>query len=471
MLAAIALIGIIIGPRIAAAACSTTICTGTNPCTISGSNNVDCNCTLDFGTKDVIVTGTLTTTTESCPYTLKANSFDVRGTIQCRGPLAVLDIQATNGFTVQVVSNSAAKLDVKNGGTLQVTAGGAANILGKDVTADGGTNGNAGSITISGSSFRNTSSIHADGASGGDGGVITLSATSGNVSVEGTTTVTGAGAGWGGAIALNATGTIATTKTLQANGGGQGGTIDITTTATGTSGQMAIDGSLLASGTQTDADAGQITLSGGSLSTSTDWTVNAGSGGSFGAIAVSATGGNITTANTSSMTANSGGGGDAGEIDIEGDRNVDLGGAITADTNGDLSSGGSIIAVAGNNHTLTVRKTLDAKSTTSNALFDGTTDLSACNVVLIGALKTRDTSVDTGMGENDVTYNGTFNATNATMLADDSGGNFIFCRCVDTSPADGTCDSPPTCVSPPTLTGATLTPTQVITPIMMGACG
>jgi len=171
------------------------------------------------------------------------------------------------------------------------------------------------------------------------------------------------------------------------------------------------------------------------------------------------------------MTANSGGGGDAGEIDIEGDRNVDLGGAITADTNGDLSSGGTITAAAGNNHTLTVRKTLEAKSTTDNALFDGTTDLSACNVVLIGAVKTRNTAVDTGFGENDVTYKGTFNATNATMLADDSGGNLIFCRCVDTSPADGTCDSPATCVSPPTLTGATITPTQVITPIIMAACG
>src|SRR5262249_25015942 len=125
------------GARATFAGCSTTICTGTNPCTISGSNTIDCNCTLDFGTKDVIVTGTLTTATENCPYTLKPHSFDVRGTLQCRGPSGLLHIDATTDFTTEVISNSSAKLDVKNGGNLEVVAGGAVNILGKDVTADG----------------------------------------------------------------------------------------------------------------------------------------------------------------------------------------------------------------------------------------------------------------------------------------------------------------------------------------------
>jgi hypothetical protein len=127
--------------------------------------------------------------------------------------------------------------------------------------------------------------------------------------------------------------------------------------------------------------------------------------------------------------------------------------------------------VAGNNHTLTVRKTLEAKSTTANGFFDGTTDLTACNVVLVTALKTRNSSVDDGQGTNNVTYNGSFTATNATMLADDSGGNEIFCRCVDTSPADGTCDGTPTCVTAPSLSGATITPTQDLIPIPMAACG
>jgi hypothetical protein len=470
----VALAGLVlVGAGSGQAACSTTICVGGgSSCTISGNNTVDCTCTLDFGTKDVTISGNIQPSAENCSLTLKANSFDVRGTLQSRGPSGLLDIQAVAGFTLQVVSNSSAKLDVKNGGTLQVTAGGAANILGKDVIADGGTNGTAGTITITGSSFHNTCSVHADASSDSDGGSITLEATNGSVTVDGTTTALGAGAdGFGGAIAINATGTITTSKSLNVSGGGEGGTIDVFTTQTGSAGLMTIGGTVLANATSTDADAGQITFDGGSLSTSTDWTANAGTGGSFGEIDIAATGGDITTTSASSMTLNTGGGGSAGDVDIEGDHNVDLGGNITANSNGDGCFAGTVTVVAGNNHTLYVRKTIEAKGTTANCFFDGTVDLSACNITLVTALKTRNSNVDTGLGTNFVTYNGSYTATNATMLADDSGGNEIYCRCVDTSPADGTCDGTPTCVTAPSLSGATITPTQDLIPIPMAACG
>jgi len=44
--------------RAALGECSTGICVG-NPCTITGTHNLDDNCILDFGTKTVTVSGTL----------------------------------------------------------------------------------------------------------------------------------------------------------------------------------------------------------------------------------------------------------------------------------------------------------------------------------------------------------------------------------------------------------------------------
>jgi hypothetical protein len=94
-------------------------------------------------------------------------------------------------------------------------------------------------------------------------------------------------------------------------------------------------------------------------------------------------------------------------------------------------------------------------------------------------VRTRNTAV--GGGENRLIYLGTATVTSAgSLLADDpaasncaaaagtTNGNIIECRCPDSN-SDGICDSS-TCVSPPTLSG-TVTPTALVCPKILAACG
>lgn len=86
-----------------------------------------------------------------------------------------------------------------------------------------------------------------------------------------------------------------------------------------------------------------------------------------------------------------------------------------------------------------------------------------------GDIDTRNTSLDSGTNTFD--YGGTFvQSASSDILADDDGGNLFYCRCVDTAPADGVCDTPETCVNPPTLNG-TVTPAATIIKVARAACG
>jgi hypothetical protein len=157
---------------------------------------------------------------------------------------------------------------------------------------------------------------------------------------------------------------------------------------------------------------------------------------------------------------------------------VTVAGNVSATGAGDFSFGGTIDVTAGTNHTISLTKTLDARSTTTNGGFDGDIALNACNVSVTtasGGMKTRNTSV--GGGSNTVTYQGTYSLGSGTLMSSDdpaatvcggTGSNRIYCRCADAN-VDGICDTN-ACVSAPTLTGS-VTPTALVCPTVMPACG
>src|SRR5262249_25545609 len=116
-----------------------------------------------------------------------------------------------------------------------------------------------------------------------------------------------------------------------------------------------------------------------------------------------------------------------------------------------------------------ITRTIEA-TTTTNGLFDGVISLGpACNVVISGTLHTRTPQVPDGLGTAFIEYHGSLNLANGRLLSD-TGGNQIFCKCVDNN-GDRVCDPPATCVQTPSGTGqATLTPPIVFMPIVTLPC-
>jgi len=446
-------------------ACNTAICTGGNPCTISGVNTMDNGCSLDWGpNQDVVVAGTLTTAVTGHSYSLRARNLTVTGTLQARGGKLV--VQTAQDFTVQVVSNSAAKIDVERYGFLDVRAGGAALLHGKEISGDGTATSFTGSVYVTANSIDITSPIHANAMAGNSGGGVLLTAAAGVV-VDGVITVSGGGSlASGGSVDIEAGGDIWVKKSLTANGdeGGYGGEITFVTEA-----NAQIDGDLTVRGIGSQGSGGSIDLVAGSTTISGAWKT-VGTGGGGGDIAIVSFGDTILTS-TSSLSSAGSAAGDGGHIEIIG-VDITVAGSITANTAGQFSSSGSITLTADDD--LTLSGSIEGKSS-NGGLFDSEVELSACDLSITqtGSVKTRNTMV--GGGLSSIFYAGSFSAApGSSVMADDSsvgGGNFLSCRCVDTSPADGVCDtSPATCASAAMTSGAAITPAITVTPIALPAC-
>jgi hypothetical protein len=313
------------------------------------------------------------------------------------------------------------------------------------------------------------SPIEANGLGGNDGGTISLTSTSGNISLTGVISADGVGElGYGGSITLDAAGTVTTTNSVGAQGstGGDGGSIDVIA-----GGATTLSGNLNVNGNGDFAFGGFISVDGASLTSGSTWNARGDQSGFGGDIAVLASGLVQTTSGTASFNVIGGsGGGDGGSIDIATDGNVDLKGDMDAGGIGEFAFGGSIFIAGGNNHTVNIQSTsrIEADASGTDAS-DGFIDVSGCNIDISGVFDTRNTQLDSG--ENDFTYNGTFiSRSGSSLLADDDAGNYVYCRCVDVADPIGTCDSPATCASAPTFQG-TVTPTAVVIPIPMAACG
>src|SRR5689334_11862983 len=61
--------------------CSTGICVG-NPCTITGSHLINDGCFLDFGTKNVTISGSLVNAVDGGSFAIAAESLTVNGKLQ-----------------------------------------------------------------------------------------------------------------------------------------------------------------------------------------------------------------------------------------------------------------------------------------------------------------------------------------------------------------------------------------------------
>ena len=459
------------------AACNNLGCTQST-CTITGTNYVDNSCVIPWDGKTVTIdrSGKLLTAANGQSFTINAAALIVRGTLQAQG--GTLTVNTTSpgptSFRTEVVNNSPGKIDVRNGGKLRIIAAGPVELYGQDVNADGGTAGTGGAMWVSGSAISTISPVHADGTSGGDGGYMELNAT-GDISIGGLTTVNGQGPvngaspATGGAIYINAGGTLNVSKNLLAKGDqdGDGGVINLIAGGTAT---LAGNYSANGVGNTGGANGGRISLDADGATISGAWTAVGNYGAAGGGVSVRTHGGALAMTSTSSIDVSSGtfGGGDAGVVELRGDADVSVGGDITANSGGDGSHGGDITIVAGSANTLTVSNTLQAISTTNNGDRDGAIYVGgACTITITGSLKTRN---QPGGGHNTIEYLGSLTATGATLLAGDLGGNSIACPCVDVSPADGVCDAPPTCAQSPSLSGATINPSPVIAPWLAPPC-
>lgn len=447
------------------AACSPTICVGGNPCTISGVKTIDNGCSLDWGpSQDVVVTGTLTTAATGHSYSLSARNLTVSGTLQARGGKLV--VRTTQDFAVQVVSNSAAKIDVERDGFFDVQAGGAALLHGKEISGDGTTTTYTGFIDVAANSIDVTSPIHANSMSGNSGGVVILTATAGVV-VDAAITVNGGGSlASGGFVSVEAGGDIWMKKSVTANGddGGFGGDVFFIAET-----DARIDGDISVRGVGSQGTAGSIELIAESTTITGTWKT-IGTGGGGGDIDILSFGDTVLTT-TSSLSSAGSAAGDGGDIRIQGG-DIAAAGIITTNTAGLDSSSGSITLAA--DHDLTISGSIEGKSS-NGGLFDSEVELSACNLSITstGSVKTRNTMV--GGGLSTILYAGSFStAPGSSVMTDDlgdDGGNFVSCRCVDSSPADGVCDTnPATCASAPMTSGMSITPAITVIPIALPAC-
>jgi hypothetical protein len=474
-------------PRAATAACDPTIC-GTSPCTITGTTTLDSGCDLDFGSKDVILTGTLQGDNNADCYYIKAHDLTVRGTLRARGSCIVVELTGT--FKTEIVSSSAARVDtrdVDSGGDGTFITAASIVLNGRDINADSATGYFGGEITLNATSGSITGSggsqaLHANGSGGADGGTITVIADASSINLPGSMEVNGGGAsGYGGTVYIEAATSVTLGGALQAHGGvdGDGGTIEVYAH----DGTAAFNGALAVYGNGEATAGGTIYVEADDVTTGTTWNARGDGGGDGGSITVYAfplTGtGTITTTNGAASfdTVGGSGGGSGGDIDIEASGSITLAGDMDSGGQGEFASAGRITIYAGlgSAHTLSIQNTsrIEADSTGTDAS-DGYVDIWACNISIAGVVDTRNTNLTGGGGWTDLTYPGTFTAaSSSSLLADDAvdgGANAVYCRCIDTTPADGVCDTPATCVSSPTFNG-TVTPAADIIPIAMTPCG
>lgn len=507
---------------------------GATACTITGNNVIDDDCVLNWSGKDVTLASgaTLRTASDGQNFELITDDLDVYGTIQDRGASSAtpLLINASGHFHV----HSTGKIDASRGGTVWISAAGYAQFDGTEIDADGhSTSPDGGWISIesTGSSVSTSGTLHANGAAGGLGGRIDLNSattltTAATISTNGSSGAAGGHDGgeiyltslgdmtlggdllangngpsaYGGWIGLTSDGSFVTTHRVHANGDDDGLGGEITLLAAD---EAEFGDTVRANGGTGGGDGNKIEIDAASVLVSSDWSANGSTGAYGGSVAIVAQVGDIELQGTSFITADAGNAGAAGTIDLAAVGDVTLNGELIATATGG-GTGGVITVAAENDVTVaadiqvnaagtdstagsidisaeygvTISQTLDARSTSSAGWSDGTIAVAGCDVAVTstGMMRTRNTNV--GGGLNLLTYRGTLGIA-GSILADGpaaascstpTSGNVFYCRCVDTSPADGNCDMPIACVSNPSTGGSTMTPAPLICPIPMPPC-
>jgi len=294
------------------------VCAG-DPCVIAGTHAITHLSTLDFGTRDVVLDGTLDVGTGQ--MTILAGSYTQNGDVRAQGGASGfgggVTIQTTGDLTINSTAGDSFRMNGLDGGSLELTstlgsvtvdgavdlgggfigfggqfdvsAAGSASVADADLGAtEGGffaliaggpvtlgnvdvsggvPDGGAGEVLVtSAGDIDVVGTVDGRGGLNGFGALVTLDA-AGVVRVPGTIDVLTPG-GDGGEIELIAN-TCSVTGSLTADGGAAGGQILITTTAL-----AELLGTITSDGTNGNADGGEITVAttgalllGGTLST------------------------------------------------------------------------------------------------------------------------------------------------------------------------------------------------------------
>jgi len=276
---------------------------GVDPCDLSGTIDVGEGCALDFGTRSVIVRGTMRAERSGGRFALKAGALTLHGaSLQARGTTAdfggVIDVTLTGAFRM---TGSGPRVNVDGqagGGTFYLSAGSIDVAAGNPAMSAIGTTGEAaggeitlvssgavriaGAFDVSGGLLEDGGAIDVTGASvlvekpldasagGADGGSVSLWAEVGDVVMTSAATilvesgVTDDWGGSGGTVSVYAAGD-ATLDTITGRGAspdGNGGSVEIDVP----NGDVQLLGPFSLQGNGLDSGGGDVTISvGGEL--------------------------------------------------------------------------------------------------------------------------------------------------------------------------------------------------------------
>jgi hypothetical protein len=403
-------------------------CPASGNCTISGTHTIDNGCTLDFGTRNVTISGRLNIGSRSA--TIRAGNLSVSssGVIDAigsangaRGGLVI--IETTGGLTTLTNSRIDASGNL-SGGDIIVHAGTTIGISGR-VLAEFLNDGAAGGLidlTADGNlTLTSSSTVSARGGSDSDGGGEIDLTSGGNISVQTTLRVNALD---GGFIEVRADGTVTMTSADASGGGdaGSGGCIDLLggagTTVTGTLVANGASGTFMTGGCGglicLDGDAGTLTIGDGARVSANGASPDGGGGqvsllalgsvvmngrveaiGPMGGLDFGTCGGDVCIESGLDTTIGNGGsvdvsGSDAGgAIEIIAERHVTVDGELDARGREQAALGGDAALRAGNSGAgnLRLTDTIDASSAPACSVINGcgqggVTDLFGCDVTL-----------------------------------------------------------------------------------------
>jgi cysteine-rich repeat protein len=397
-------------------------------CTITKTFVIGNGCTLDFGSRAVVISGSGTLATGSSVVTLKAASLTLApgSWIDGRGngaaPLNVggtIVIQTTGAVDVQRSGTSAGRIDVSadmSAGTMEIDAGGSITVSGRVLASNLSVAGAGGLLTfVAGGAvtFTAQSDVQAAGGSQSAGGGISVTSTGSRVEISSDLDVSGGGggtvsvdahddvvlaqvsgnangdAGSGASISVRAGTTVQLTDSISAKGstandgsfGACGGSLD----ADATFGDVIVTGNITVEGASPDGTGGSITLSSvGGITVQSTAALSTHGNGTF------STGGDFSVdANLDATIAGPvdvSGGSSAGSIDLLAGRDLTVTGKIDASGRNAASLGGTVLIAGGfvGSGTVSLMNTVDVGAggcdATGSCGDGGSIDVFGCNV-------------------------------------------------------------------------------------------
>lgn len=377
-------------------------CPATGICTIAGSWSVGEGCTIDFGLRDVALTGTIQSDALGGTFSLRAGSLALQG-----GKVKALGDASTRGGAIRLATEREFAM------------------LGSGPTVDAHASAGGGSISIQGRSLTlTTGTVSAQGGAGdacGDGGTVSLAASEGALQLSSTVRVNAPGSDCaGGTIDLSGE-DVSVAGELDARGGGGGDEEAIHIRATRgdvrfeSTAFARADGTGQADGSGSDAGgveltaAGDVLLNGGTISATGKAPDGAG-----GSVALTAEGSVLIASHIVVSGADDGVGGtisaNAGgaltvsaALDALGGQGAAFGngGAIRLVSGGDQSVGATLDVSGAKGGSITVKSAGVAAvsgqaSARGTRVRGGVVSLSACTLQLAGKLDSNGTNGATG---------------------------------------------------------------------------